>query len=157
MKFPIAISVALFFATHDYFISVCDIEYNVEEKILEVGIQLTTHDLEKATDLQHLGTEKEPEGADDKIFAYVQKHLKTYCDGEIQDLEWVGKKVELEDMWVFVQVSDVEKFGHLTIMNTMLFAQFEEQQNRVNVKVPGHRDQGTVLTADKVSHEFHYH
>jgi len=153
MKF-LLLSIGILFFIHDYFISVCDIEYNAEERTLEIGIKVTTHDLEDAADLEHLGTDKEAKNADDKILTYLKNHLSFTCDERLGEIEWVGKQVELEDTWLYVQVSDVALFKSLKVFNSVLCAQFEEQQNRVNLKMPGQKMQGTVLSKNRMEHEF---
>jgi len=148
------LSIGVLFFTHDYFISICDIEYNAEEQTLEIGIKVTTHDLEDATDLEHLGTDKEAKNADDKILTYLKKHLSFTCDERLGTLEWVGKQVELEDTWIYVQISDVAPFTSLKVFSSILCTQFEEQQNRVNLKMPGQKIQGTVLSKNRTEYEF---
>ena len=148
------LSIGVLFFTHDYFISICDIEYNAEERTLEIGIKVTTHDLEDAADQEHLGTDKEAKNADDKILTYLKKHLSFTCDERLGTLEWVGKQVELEDTWIYVQISDVAPFTSLKVFSSILCTQFEEQQNRVNLKMPGQKIQGTVLSKNRTEYEF---
>lgn len=156
MHFPLAIFIGLFTMAHEYYISICDIEYNAEEKSLEIAIQLTTHDLEHATDLQHLGTKLEPANADSVIMEYLLETFSVQHDDKMYELIWIGKEVKLEDMWVYLEVRNIEPFTTLDVTNLILCREFEEQQNRINVKVPGFEDQGTVLSRKNTSHSFRF-
>lgn len=142
----IATIISLFSFTHEYFISICDIEHNAANSTLEVSIQLTTHDLEKAVKLAHLGGDKEPLDSDAEILRYLQEHLILEVDGELVALEWVGKEIKLEDMWVYLEVADVQKLSSLKVKNTILLKEFEEQENRTNVKFPEKELKGATFT-----------
>jgi predicted DNA binding CopG/RHH family protein len=154
MKLLVLSMVGMLAFTHDYFISVCDVEYNATEQVLEIAIKMTTHDLEHAATLKHLGTELEDKEADKTVFDYLKKNFSIQIDDEEKELEWVGKQVELEDIWIYVQIQRVEEFSSLKMFNSILCAHFEEQQNRVNIKVPWQADQSATFTKLNSEHEF---
>ncbi|MEO8588821.1 MAG: DUF6702 family protein [Flavobacteriales bacterium] len=135
---------------HDYFVSICTIRHNAEEKTLRITWRMTTHDIEhvllaesKGVNLK-LGTDKEPAYADSLLGAYVTSHLRLEMDGKPLQLRYLGKEIELEDMYCFLQVDNVSELHPLTVFSSLLFDMFDEQQNVVHLETRS----GTV------SHDF---
>ena len=121
-------------SAHTFHTSLTRIDYNAQEKLAEISIQLFTHDLvpllEKRTKKQiDLGKTLD-----------VDKSIQTYLDenfvlkdkkGEIKKLVWVGKEIKADTVFVFVEIPLAEDFGGYSLQNTLFFESFPEQTNLV--------------------------
>jgi len=119
---------------HTYHTSLTRMNYNKEEKLVEVTIQLFTHDLmptlEKRRKKQ-IDLGKTPD---------VDKFIQTYLDenfvlkdknGELKKLVWVGKEIKADTVFVFVEIPLSKDFGGYSLQNTIFFESFPEQTNLV--------------------------
>ena len=124
------------FATglHNYHTSLTRIDYNAENKIAEITIQLFTHDLVpvlakfsgRAIDL-----ERTPE-IDKLIFDYLTgTFVLKDKTGKPQPLTWVGKELESQRMFVHVQIPMPDGLQSATLQNTIFFEKFPKQTNLV--------------------------
>mgnify|MGYP000135582919 CR=1 FL=1 len=85
----VLLSQNLAFATHEFYVSICNIQHNTEAATLEITLKIFTDDFEKALEQDsgkalHLGTPKEDSKADELIRDYLQKktsRLKSLLDG----------------------------------------------------------------------------
>ena len=135
---------------HDYFMSICTMRHDADEKILQITWRMTTHDIEHALladakgDNLKLGTDKEHAFADSLLAAYLAKHLHLEMDGKPLAVRYLGKEVEMEDMYCYLQVDGVSELHPITVSCSLLFDMFDEQQNVVHLESKG----GTI------SHDF---
>jgi hypothetical protein len=119
---------------HNYHTSLTRIDYNAKEKLIEISVNLFTHDLVPTLELQtgkSIDLEKTPD-IDKIIFDFLNKNfvLKDR-NGEVKKLVWVGKEIQIEQVFVFVEVSSVENPDGFSLQNTFFFDSFPEQINRV--------------------------
>lgn len=148
LLFTIALSGAM--SVHDYFMSICTMRHNTDEKALQITWRMTTHDIEHALladskgENLKLGTGQELAAADSMLAAYLTSHLRIEMDGNPLAVRYLGKEVEMEDMYCFLQVDDVSELHPITVSCTLLFDMFDEQQNVVHLETKG----GTI------SHDF---
>lgn len=130
---------------HEYYVTITQIDYNEQSQSLEISIKFFTDDLEYAMaqskDGQKLflGTEKEAPEADQSIFAYVQGRFQLDVDGTKVTLEWLGKEVELNETWIYLEVKNVASIEQLEISNELLTETFETQTNIIHVNVMGQK------------------
>lgn len=131
---------------HDHFISICTIDHDMDEKKIEITWRMTTHDLELALaphaggEKLHLGSELELPAADSLLQNYLVNNLIIEIDGQPAVLEYLGRDVEMEDMYCYLQIIDVGPFKTMTVQNTLLFDTFDQQENAVHLET----DQGTL-------------
>jgi hypothetical protein len=128
---------------HDYYVSICTIRHNAETRTLDITWRMTTHDIEHTLlpesgdrDLK-LGTDKELPEADSLIAGYLLRHLKLSMDGTPLRTRYLGKQVEMDDLYCYLQVDNVEYLGALTVHNTLLQDLFDEQKNVVHLEAGG--------------------
>lgn len=130
-------------APHDYFMSICTIRHNAGEKILQITWRMTTHDIEHALLAEakgenlKFGTDKEPVFADSLLAAYLAKHFRLEMDGKPLVVRYLGKEVEMEDMYCYLQVDGVNELHPITVSCSLLFDVFDEQQNVVHLETKG--------------------
>jgi hypothetical protein len=140
------LSLSLFLAPpalHDYYVSICTIRHNPETRTLDITWRMTTHDIEhkllpesRDRDLK-LGTEKELPEADSLVAGYLLRHLQLRMDGTPLNIRYLGKQVEMDDLYCYLQVDDVEHLGVLSVHATLLQDLFDEQENVVHLEAGG--------------------
>ena len=130
-------------AVHDYFVSICTISHNAPEQRLQIVWRMTTHDVEHELSADaggktlHLGSELELPQADSLLQAYLLEHLALEIDGDPVMIEYLGRDVEMEDLFCYLQVSDVPHFQTIRVHSTLLFDMFHEQENVVHLETAG--------------------
>ena len=128
---------------HDYYVSICTIRHNPETATLDITWRMTTHDIEHTLlpesgdrDLK-LGTEKELPEADSLLAGYLLRHLKLSMDGQPLQAKYLGKEVEHDDLFCYLQVEGIPTLSALTVHATLLQDLFDEQENVVHLESGG--------------------
>jgi hypothetical protein len=122
------------FTLHRYHTSLTRLDYNAKDKSIETSIQLFTHDLvpllEKRTK-KKIDLEKTP-GIDNLIFEYLSENFILKDNkGEIRKLKWVGKEVDVDTAWVYLEIPSDKSPDGFSLQNTIFFESFPEQTNLV--------------------------
>lgn len=123
---------------HDFHASITQIDVNAESKRLEVAVKLFTNDIEAAIQplgqlpLQ-LGTAKENERTTTLLSAYLTKHLAVHADAQPVALKYIGKETEADATWCYFESEPMGSFSALTVTNTLLLAQFDDQVNIIHL------------------------
>jgi hypothetical protein len=58
-------------------------------------------------------------------------------NGQPVDWTWVGRELESENLYCYLQVQGVDSLGSLSVSNTLLHDIFLEQQNIVHLEEEG--------------------
>jgi predicted PolB exonuclease-like 3'-5' exonuclease len=109
-------------------------DFNQKEKIIETSIQIFTHDLvpvlEERTK-RKIDLEKTA-GIDKLMFEYVSENFILKDDkGETAKIKWVGKEIDVDTAWVYLEVSSAKSPENFSLQNTLFFESFPEQTNLV--------------------------
>ena len=131
-------------AAHPFYISVCQVDYNPDADALEVSFRIFTDDLERAlesmgTDRLRLGTEREAEKADLYISRYLARHVEIEINGRRVSAAFLGREMDSDATWCYVEVENVPVLKTLTMTNTLLLETFEDQVNLVHVNANGQK------------------
>lgn len=119
---------------HTYHTSLTRMDYNPEDKTIEISIQLFIHDtapmlerrLKKRVDI-----EKTAE-VDGEIFKYLEENFVLQNKkGEKMRLKWVGKEFENDVVYVYLEVPFGEETSGAKLQNTLFFESFPQQTNMV--------------------------
>ena len=124
---------------HDYYFSSTTIEHNNHNKSLEITSTYYTDDLEKAVEKQynielHLGTKKEHKEADKYINQYFKENFKLVIDGKEVEYEYIGKEIEIEKTYNYIEIMDIPSLKKINIESRMLFNIARTQENIFKVK-----------------------
>ncbi len=110
-------------------------DYNAKDKIIEITIQLFTHDLVPVLEIQaqqkSIDLEKTPE-IDKILLSYLNENfiLKDEKDS-VRELKWVGKEIKSDQVFVYVEIPFESSFENLKLKNSIFFENFTEQTNLV--------------------------
>jgi hypothetical protein len=139
-------------SAHRYHTSLTRMDYNEKEKTVEISIQLFTHDLVPVLEQKakkRIDLEKTPE-ADKLVLDYLNENfvLKNK-NGEALPLRWVGKELEVDAVWVYVEIPTPQNPEGANLQNTILFESFPEQTNLVIARFGGKKADLMFKVGDK--------
>lgn len=121
---------------HDFFVSILTIRHSPTTQTLDLTWRMTAHDVEHAlenvTPLK-LGSDKEHPKADSILNAYFLQHLVLFQEKQLT-WNWVGKELDGETLYCYLQVEGIASPNGLMVKNTLLQDLFYEQQNLVHVE-----------------------
>lgn len=131
-------------AAHPFYVSVCQIDHNPDTDALEVSFRIFMDDLEQAletmgTDRLRLGTEREAEKADLYISRYLARHVEIEINGRRVNAAFLGKEVDSDAIWCYLEVENIPVLETMTMTNTLLLETFEDQVNLVHVNAGGQK------------------
>jgi hypothetical protein len=140
------------FTLHEFYVSLCRIDHNPETRALEITMKIFTDDLEYgitgSKDFYGLGTRKEPVGTDSLIFSYILENFEIVLDRKVAELIYIGKEVELDVTWIYIEIENVPELEEIEITNRMLTELFYDQVNIINVNY-NQKTLGLLLKQDK--------
>ncbi|WP_053406686.1 DUF6702 family protein [Persicobacter sp. CCB-QB2] len=118
---------------HPYHISLLDMKYDVEEKRIEMEGKVFLDDLGDAIfKEQQLQVDWEMGIPEEAVEAYFLEHVKIQWEGDAREIRFVGMEIEDDALWVYCYVEKVKPRGVLEVQNTILFSEFDDQQNLVH-------------------------
>lgn len=124
---------------HDFFVSILTIRHDPVAKTLDLTWRMTAHDVEHvfASEAElKLGSAKEHPKADSLLNAYFIKHLILMRDKQLV-WKWIGKELDGETLYCYLQVEGVASANDLMVQNTLLQDVFGDQQNMVHLEEAG--------------------
>ncbi len=158
MLFLALLALTSFSGDHKFYISKTIIEFNPRTAQFEVTCKLFTDDLETAiggaqSGEIRLGTDREVADADQRIEKYMHDHLALKINGAPIEWRWVGKDVDSDMTFCYVEFYRQPDFATLQVFNDILVSQFADQQNIVDLSING-TTQTLVFNKDVVRQEF---
>jgi hypothetical protein len=133
----LALGLAAAAPIHDFFVSILTIHFKEKERTLDLTWRITAHDMEHAfesTAPLKLGSDKENPKADSLLNDYFKHHLVLFLEDKQLSWQWVGKELDGETLYCYLQVADVPTPNDLVVQNTLLMDVFGDQQNMVHVE-----------------------
>ena len=131
---------------HDFHVSKCLIEYNEQEKALQISLHVFIDDLEEAlrrqgADKLFICTEKEAADAEKYIDRYLKQNFVLEVNGRQAEYRFLGKEIsdDLMAVWCYLEVLDVDQMEQLAVTNKILTEVFDDQKNIVSVFGPGNQ------------------
>jgi hypothetical protein len=137
---------------HRFHTTLTRIDYNPNEKLYEISIQVFTHDLVPL--LERRGGRKidleKTSDVDKMIQDYLNENfVLTDKKGAVKHLKWIGKEVETDSVRVFVESPATENLEGFRLKNTLFFESFPEQSNLVVCRYDGRKADLMFKIGDK--------
>ena len=128
---------------HPFYISLCQVNYNEEDHLLEFAIKIFAEDLEKELHDQgieplFLGEKIENLNSDSIIFTYINSKVKVDLNGQKASFKYVGKEIEDDAIWCYVEIQDVNTIHSLSVRNQILLDTHSDQKNIVQFTMNNH-------------------
>jgi len=123
---------------HPLRVSLCQVDFKKQEKTLEISVKIFADDLLKALEAQnipdlYLGEKNENPKTDEYILSYLKKNLSFKINGTKADYLFIGKGMEDDAVWCFVQINNVTKLNQLEATDRILTEIYNDQNNIVQV------------------------
>lgn len=127
---------------HDFHVSVMRLDYNPNARSLEVSLKLFSDDIEESLQVMggprlHLGAPNEYAATDSLLNIYLHNRLGIQVNGTERDFELLGKEVEYEVTWCYLEFREIEAVRELVLRNEILFELFDDQSNIVHLYLNG--------------------
>ena len=127
-------------SAHRYHTSVTRLEYNAEDRLVEITVQTFADDIEAA--LKRGGATNvrlDSKAANTLVLEYLQKAFEIRNGETTLELEWIGMELKGYTVWVYLQAKAPNGLVKTSVRNNLLFEVFQDQVNIVNVIGPGKR------------------
>jgi len=138
---------------HRFHTTLTRIDYNAEGKLLEISIQLFTHDLAPLLERRsgkRIDLEKSPD-ADKLILGYLNENfVLTDKKDEAKNLKWIGKEIDADTIRIYVETSSSENPEGYKLKNTLFFESHTEQINLVVCSYDGKKADLMFKVGDKI-------
>jgi hypothetical protein len=139
---------------HKFYVSLCRIHYVRDSSQLQIVMKIFTDDLEKALSEAEnrevrLGTERDPQKGDSLIALYLGRHFRLFTGGKEIPVHYLGKQVEYDVTWCYLESWPEEDLRELTVENDVLTEVYPSQINLVEVSYDGEK-KGVMLNRDKI-------
>jgi len=123
--------------THEFYLSVTDIEYIKDESSIQIISRVFTDDFENVLNKRYrkdlvLITGQEKKETAFYVEKYIKDKLQIDIDNDKQRLHYLGKKYEDDMVYLFIEIQDVPEFSKLNVENLILTDMFEEQKNMIH-------------------------
>lgn len=129
------------FCVHPMHVSVTEIEFDEQEKELEIMSRIFIDDLEKT--LQN--SLKQPEldllepknglTIDQMAEKYLTEHVKLSLDNKVQKITYLGHERDGEALVFYLLVSKIKKWKTILIQNDVITETYDDQSNLVHVTI----------------------
>ena len=128
---------------HEFHVSKCSVDYDAEDKALQITVHIFIDDLEEAlrqqgVDELFIATEKEADNVDQYIDKYLQQRFEVLIEDQSVDFEFLGKETseDLQAIWCYMEITNIETIESLTITNQILMEVHDDQKNIMNITGP---------------------
>ncbi|PKP47918.1 MAG: hypothetical protein CVT95_05030 [Bacteroidetes bacterium HGW-Bacteroidetes-12] len=132
---------ALSFIVHNYYVTIIELNYNDENKKIEIALKFIGHDLEYALQKEgvpnlYLGTEKENSNADSLLYAYINNHFSILINDKEQPLSFFGKEVKSNDnIYCYLESTTVQQISSIEVKSDLLIEYFQEHVTIVYITI----------------------
>lgn len=137
---------------HRFHTSLTVMEYNSEQKSVEITIQLFTQDLVQVLETKHnKRIDLEKTEADNHIFEYLKENFS--LDNSVEKpakLNWVGKELEVDKIYIYLEIPFEGNLEGKRMQNTIFFETFNEQTNIVICKFAQKKADLLFKVGDKI-------
>lgn len=121
---------------HPFHVGITEMSYDAKSHTLQISQRLFSDDLEngissasgQAFDI----LEASQAERDSLVLDYLRHRFYVRQKGKRLPLRYLGSEFEEEALWIYFDIP-VDDTRHLTLHNTLLFNEFDDQQNLVHI------------------------
>jgi hypothetical protein len=127
-------------ALHPIHVTVTEIEFDQNDKRLEIMMRVFIDDFELALRQELNRPELDVLDASNGMTremaeSYLKEHFRITLDNKPQAIQYLGNERETDAFIFYIEVPKVKKFKTITIYNDVMTALHEDQSNLVHVTV----------------------
>lgn len=138
------------FTLHKEYYSLTKIDYNQKENSVQITMRLFTNDIELALNKQHqktleIGTSIESSETDALLLSYLNQKFRIAINGKDAPYQYLGKEFEKNEMFVYLEIPNIESIVTIEVFASMLIEEFSEQENIVKLHI-NKQNKSLILT-----------
>lgn len=139
-------------SAHKFYVSISQINYNEKGKTLEVALKLFTDDLEycASNELNKSIKISKEHLFDKEVNNYLTNHFTISINGESKEINYLGKEIEVDVTWCYLEITDVENINTISISNTLFISDLAEQKNLIQLSIDSF-EESTILRKNNPS------
>ncbi len=123
---------------HPFYVSIFQIDYNSENKSLEISVKIFADDLLFALEKNgekniFLGEEKERSDTDDLIYSYIISKFGLTVNGEKRIPNFIGKEMEADVVWTYLEIENINELIAIDVSCNLLTEIYPTQSNIIQV------------------------
>ncbi len=146
------LSAGLMSFAHKFYVSIYQIDYAPEKKMLQITARIFTDDLNDALAKKYkrktfLGEKNESSADVGLMQKYLLENFAIKVNNKPVAINFLSRELENNVIICYFNVKGATKIQSMEIRNTALFELFPEQQNIINTRVLGQR-KSLLLTED---------
>ncbi|WP_299246657.1 DUF6702 family protein [uncultured Aquimarina sp.] len=147
------IFISSFNTLHKFYVSVTQIEYNEEQKSLQIISRIFIDDIEEVLKKRYdenieLVSEKQEAKVDQYLSTYLNQKLAITVNGKEVFFSFIGKEYDNDLVLCYLEIENVTSLQTISVSNQILMDFFDEQQNIVHVK-KGKKRKSLILEKEK--------
>lgn len=128
--------------THEFYLSVTEMDYNKENRSLQIITRVFVDDFEEVLrkrfdDEIRLIPDAEKGPVSEMTKRYLNQKLQIEIGKETLQLNYLGKEYDADQVVLYIEVENVPPFNEIEVYNTILTDLFDDQKNVVHVNVDG--------------------
>lgn len=130
----------LAFTAHKYYISLTKIDYIKDKKEVQITMRFFIDDIENTLQNRfnitlELATKQENKKANFYLEKYITQKFKVNINDEDKVYRYLGKEYDNDVVFFYLEIPDIENINKIIVQNSMLFEEFEEQENYVKLNI----------------------
>lgn len=138
------------FSVHKFYVSIYQINYAPEKKMLQVTSRIFVDDLNDVLHKNynkktHLGEENESLEDVNLMKKYISEHFFIKINGQQKPINYLSKELEGNVIICYYNIKDISKIKTIEIQNTVLLDLNSDQQNIIQTTIFG-KKQSLLLT-----------
>lgn len=128
-----------FTAAHKFYVSATDIEYNEDQRTLQIISHVFADDIEKLLQTRYsdeltLVKNDEHPAADEYLEKYFREKFRVSVNEKTRKFNYIGKEYDKDELLVYLEIEDVEPLKTIRVENAVLMDLFPEQKNVIKVE-----------------------
>lgn len=132
------------FTVHKFYVSIYQINYAPEKKMLQITSRIFVDDLNKMLSEKYktkinLGEKEESEKDVELMKKYIFENFKISINGKPKIINFVNKEMEGNVLICYYNVKEISKIKTVEIQNAVLLEFNDEQQNIVHTNIFGNK------------------
>ncbi|TGD57744.1 DUF6702 family protein [Flavobacterium humi] len=142
------------FSVHKFYVSIYQIQYAQEKKMLQITSRIFVDDLNTVLKRKYnkktfLGEPNESQEDVALMEKYLLEHISIKINGHAKPIRYLSKEMEGNVLICYYNSKDISKIKSFEIQNTALLELSEDQQNIVQTTIYG-KKQNLLMTTDNV-------
>ncbi|RZJ30232.1 MAG: hypothetical protein EOO48_05505 [Flavobacterium sp.] len=143
------------FTAHKFYVSIYQINYSTEKKMLQITSRIFIDDLNSALSKKyhrpfHLGEKEQTADDLEQMKQYFSANFQIKANGIQKPIQYMSSEMENNVLICYFRITEIPSVKSLEITNKILFDTVTEQQNIIQTNVGGVK-KSLLLTSDNPS------